>query len=116
MAERSDDEFITVGQGKGRHVIHKSMMDDGVRKNYGENQSKQKQSRAKRRRQVHLSRQEHGMVIGELNTYYYRRYEGKHTVRTSIGNYTYTVAINGFNDYEIIKKEAIRNRKRKRKQ
>ncbi len=56
---------------------------------------------------VKLSPKEYGKVIHELNNNLSREERKKKIVVRAIGNYRYTVKNNGFNDYEIIRKEKI---------
>ena len=68
-----------------------------------------------RKKPLRLPKEEYGEVVHEINNWYPGRYQNKKVITTDIGNYTYVVKINSFNDYEILNKTPIKNRKRTKK-
>ena len=57
---------------------------------------------------VKLPAQEYALVMHELNTHLPAGQKKKKFVHKAIGNYMYTVRVNGFDDYEIVRKVPIK--------
>lgn len=68
-----------------------------------------------RKKPIRLPKDEYGMVVHEINNWYHNKYQNKRIIITNIGNYTYHIINNGFNDYVIYERKPITNRKRKKK-
>lgn len=57
---------------------------------------------------VKLPAQEYALVMHELNTHLPAGQKKKKFVHKAIGNYMYTVRVNGIDDYEIVRKVPIK--------
>lgn len=57
---------------------------------------------------VKLPAQEYALAMHELNTYLPAGQKKKKFVHKAIGNYMYTVRVNGIDDYEIVRKVPIK--------
>ena len=80
------------GTGSGSNVA-KSSRSDKIRK--------------RTRKEVQLPKEEYAQVMHELNSNLPKELKNKKVFRRSIGNYTYKVQNNGFNNYKIIGKHEI---------
>ena len=54
-----------------------------------------------------ISKEEYGQVVHILNNNLTKEQRRKKIIQKAIGNYVYTVANYGFNEYKILKKERI---------
>lgn len=79
--------------GEGGGKVEKSQRSDKIRK--------------RTRKKVQLPKDEYAKVIHELNSNLPSELKNKKIFRRSIGNYTYKIQNNGFNEYKIIGKQEI---------
>lgn len=79
--------------GEGGGKVEKSQRSDKIRK--------------RTRKKVQLPKDEYAKVIHELNSNLPSELKNKKMFRRSIGNYTYKIQNNGFNEYKIIGKQEI---------
>ena len=79
--------------GEGGGNVEKSQRSDKIRK--------------RTRQEVQLPKDEYAKVIHELNTNLPSELKNKKIFRRSIGNHTYKIQNNGFNEYKIIGKQEI---------
>ena len=79
--------------GEGGGNVEKSQRSDKIRK--------------RTRKKVQLPKDEYAKVIHELNTNLPSELKNKKIFRRSIGNHTYKIQNNGFNEYKIIGKQEI---------
>lgn len=79
--------------GEGGGKVEKSQRSDKIRK--------------RTRKEVQLPKDEYAKVIHELNSNLPSELKNKKIFRRSIGNYTYKIQNNGFNEYKIIGKQEI---------
>ncbi len=84
--------------------------DEGKFGNGGNNiekSSKRDKIRNRPRKEIQLPHDEYARVIHELNTNLPKELKNKKIFKRTIGNYTYKVQNNGFNEYKIIGKQNI---------
>lgn len=63
--------------------------------------------KSRRRKEIRLPPKEYAKVMHELNTNLTKEQRKQGKITKAIGNYVYVVKNNGFNDYEIIRREKI---------
>lgn len=95
---------------KNGKLVHYTKKDNG---STIEQAIKDKYNKSKRKKPLNLSKDEYGMVVHEINSWYHSRYENEGNFVTCIGDNFYYVINNGFNDYIIYKKKPITSKKRK---
>lgn len=91
---RNKDGKFTNGSGKkGNKTVAKLYSKAIIKKN--------------KRQGIRLPKKEYSLVMHELNTTLTKEQQKKKIIRKYIGNHRYTVQNNGFNEYIILKREAI---------
>lgn len=107
--------FLKPGETVDSHFDSKK----GLQKNVSETHQYKTAKRSRGnsyRRKPKLKEGEESYVRREVNKWYYDRHKDKHIIHVPLydmyyGDYNYTIINNGFNDYEIIGKKRIKNKK-----